>query len=413
MELGLAPKLNEPMQQSSLWRNRNFLFLWIGTIISNIGMQMYIIALPLLIYDLTNSALAMSTMRAIEFFPNILIGMLAGVLVDRSNRKNILSFMSLIQIIALGVVILFLWTEEILVWHLYIFGFILSSAGYTFGNAQHAVIPTLVHKKQLTDVNAKISFTNTMINLIGPGLAGLLLALFSYKVSFTFYLICLICLFILVRFLKIPTLETPKKYTDKSIWKDMKEGLDELFKNKTLLTPTLTILLTNFSSSLLIGVLMFYATDHLGLKEKQIGIMYSLGAIGGLVGSLVINKLRKKFGRGNVYVYCMLIDLCGIIVLIFSYSWWMVGISLFIRSLGVTMTNIIYFSIRQEFTPNHLLGRVAGTSSMIMKLVVPLGLFVAGIWAEFLPIKGLFFISAAMIIAIFIKLVRNPIKRVV
>ncbi|MFD1205043.1 MFS transporter [Sporosarcina contaminans] len=66
----------------SLWNNKNFLLIWSGTSLSSFGMQMYSIAIPLLIYDLSRSALSMSIMRAIEFFPNIILGLIAGVLVD-------------------------------------------------------------------------------------------------------------------------------------------------------------------------------------------------------------------------------------------------------------------------------------------------------------------------------------------
>lgn len=94
--------------ERTLWRNKNFMLIWGGSIISSFGHQMYIIAIPLLIYDLSRSALAMSMMRAIEFFPNIFIGMLAGVFVDRLNRKRMMQWTSLIQLMSMvGVIMLF------------------------------------------------------------------------------------------------------------------------------------------------------------------------------------------------------------------------------------------------------------------------------------------------------------------
>lgn len=71
------------------------------------------------------------------------------------------------------------------------------------------------------------------------------------------------------------------------------------------------------------------------------------------------------------------------------------------------MTNIIFLAIRQESTPNHLLGRVAGTSSMLAKLVVPAGLFVGGLWAEVLPIPYIFFISSIVVFITFVLLKRS------
>ena len=103
MEKALA-KTN--LSKNSLWRNNNFLFIWFGSTVSSFGYQMYIIAIPLLIYQLSESALAMSTMRAIEFFPNIFIGMIAGVLVNRYNRKKMMQWTSSIQVSSMSVILL-------------------------------------------------------------------------------------------------------------------------------------------------------------------------------------------------------------------------------------------------------------------------------------------------------------------
>ncbi|MDQ0174728.1 MFS transporter [Bacillus chungangensis] len=409
MEIKYQGKLNT--KKKTLWTNSNFLYLWLASAIGTIGLQMYIVAIPLLIYDMSKSALAMSTMRAIEFLPNIILGMLAGVLVDRADRKNVMSGMTLIQLCAIGGLLFLLHSEQLVIWHLFLLGFILSAAGYTFGNAQHAIVPLVVKKEQLTDANAKFSFTQTLLSLIGPGIAGMLIAAYSYKISFTIYFFCLFFLLFLIRFLYLPPIEK-KTSKDTTIIQEMKEGLIELFGNKTLLVPTIVILMLNFFSSLVLGVLIFFAADYLGANEKQIGFMLSMSAVGGLVGSLLIPYLRKHFPRGKIFVSCFLFDITGLIVLVVASSWWMVGISLFIRMIGTMMLNIVYFTIRQEFTPNHLLGRVAGTSSMLMKLASPLGFFLSGIWAEFFSVRGLFMISFIFAIIMFVKLRKHEIVQI-
>jgi MFS family permease len=399
------------VKQRSLWFNRNFLFIWIGKMISNFGSQIYTIALPLLIYDLSHSALAMSTMRAIDFFPNIFIGMIAGVMVDRFSRKWIMSIMTLLQIGALSGMVVLLFAEQIEVWHLYILGFILTSSGYTFGNAQHSIIPQLVMKEQLTEANAKLTFLDTLIRTIGPGIAGLIIAIYSYQTSFTLYLICLIVLILLLQGIEEPKSErTPSK--QKTVWGDMKEGITALIENKTLLTPTVIIIFKNLAASLVLGVLIFYAADVLLASEKEIGLMYSIGAVGGLLASITVSWIRKRLGRGNIFVWSILIDVIGMIVLIFSHTWWIIGVSLFIRMYSVTVSNIAYLTIRQEFTPNHLLGRVAGTSSMLMKLSTPIGFFLSGIWAEFLPVRWLFVFSAIILFIMFIVALKSRFAEV-
>lgn len=387
----------------SLWYNKNFTILWVGSILSNFGLQVYLIALPLLIYDLTQSALAMSTMRAIDFFPNIFIGLIAGVLVDRFSRKLIMSITTLLQIVTLISLILLISTKNIELWHLYILGFILSSAGYTFGNAHQSVIPQIVNKEQLIEANSKMSFANTIISMIGPSIAGMIIAIYSFQFSFFVTLVSFIILFLFVQFSQFPKVNM-KNNKKESIWVEIIEGIKVLFENKILLTPTIIILFKNLSSSLIIGVIIFYTTDILKATEKEIGFMLSIAAIGGLLGSILVTKIQKHINRGKIFLWTMLIDIVGVIVLILSNTWWLVGISLFIRTFGSTINNIIYYTIRQEFTSNHQMGRVIGTTSMLMKLSLPLGLFLSGLWVEFFPITGLFLISGIITTILFIKI---------
>lgn len=400
------------VKKNRFWHNRNFMLLWSGSLISNIGYQMYIIAIPLLIYDLSRSALAMSMMRAIEFLPNIFIGILAGVFVDLLNRKRMMQWTSGIRVVAMLGIVLLLLSDGLSLWSLYVLGFILSVASYTFGNAHHAVLPQIVDKEELTSANAKLSFINTLIQTIGPGVAGAFLMIYSYTATLTIYTVSLLVLLISVSLLSLPSIER-KKHKDSSIKEDMIEGIEELLRNKLLLTPTITVVFMNFASSLVIGVLVFFVKDQLGATASQIGFMFSISAVGGFIGALVVSRIRKKLGRGNIFTYCILIDAIGMTLLIFAPTWWAIGIALAVRTFSTTVSNIVYFTIRQEFTPNHLLGRVAGTSSMLMKLTLPIGLFFAGLWAEWLPIRILFIISTVIIVILFLRLLPHSFRKLV
>lgn len=398
------------LKKTAFWHNKNFVLLWGGSLISNFGYQMYIIAVPLLIYDLSRSALAMSMMRAIEFLPNIFIGILAGVFVDRFNRKRMMQWTSGIRVAAMAGIVFLLVSDDLSLWGLYILGFILSVASYTFGNAHHAVLPQIVTKEELTSANAKLSFINTLIQTVGPGIAGTFLIIYSYTTTLTIYMVSLLVLLVSVSLLSLPSTER-ETHQGLSFKEDIKEGIEELFQNKLLLTPTMTVVFLNFASSLVIGVLVFFAKDQLGATASQIGFMFSISAIGGFIGALVVSRIRKKFGRGNIFTYCILIDAIGMALLIFAPTWWAIGIALAIRTFSTTVSNIVYFTIRQEFTPNHLLGRVAGTSSMLMKLTLPIGLFLAGLWAEWFPIRILFVISTVIITILFLRLLPHSFRR--
>lgn len=390
----------------SIWKNKSYIYLWIVNILSTFGYQLYAITIPLLIYDISKSALAMSTMRAIEFFPNIFIGIIAGVIVDRFSRKLLLSSSQLVQFICLGLIIYLLMVNQLELWHLYILGFVLTSASYTFGNCQHAVLPNIVTKSQLTDANAKITLVGTTMNLIGPGIGGLIITLYSFEISLSVILVCCLLVILLVQLIQIPSVRQ-KSPKNSSFINDIKEGITSILENKTLLTPTIIVIFSNFAASLIIGVLVYFAVNDLGTNEKEVGLMFSIAAIGGILGSIAIPYLRKRIGRGRIYLWCLVLELLSAFLLIFSFSWWFISICVMLRFLAITMSNVVYFTIRQEFTPNHLLGRVAGTTSTIMKLSAPIGFFIAGLWAEFFPVVGLFIISTIILSLLCIILSRH------
>lgn len=389
----------------NLYRSRNFLILYIGTIASTISYQLYHFILPLFIYDLTKSALAMSTMRLMDFLPNVLLGMLAGVLVDRINRNKVLKYAGFVKVILATILTVVILLDAVQLWHMYVLGFFMATVSYTFGNAQHAIVPQLFDKALMTEIQAKLSFVSTLLSILGPSFVGMLLIFIAYDYLFIVYAGALIIIWLSVFFLDETA--TPERLNQQSIWGDMKEGFVELVGNKILFYPTISILFANLATSFILGVLVFYVVDVLGQTKEQLGFMYSIAAIGGLIGAKLLQPLRKKWTRGKIFTVIYLMDSVTLLFFIFATTWWQLSILLAARTCTSVMINIIYFAIRQESTPNHLLGRVAGTSSMLMKLALPAGLFIGGLWAEMLPIPYIFLLSACIVLVIFIVLIKQ------
>ncbi|MCE5172672.1 MFS transporter [Paenibacillus profundus] len=396
------------MTKQALPHYRNFHVLYAGTFIVTMGSQIYSFILPLFIYEWSQSAIAMSTMRVMDFLPNVLLGMLAGAMVDRINRRKMMKWTSMLQAALASILVLSIWLDALHLWQLYLFGFLLSTLSYTFGNAKHAIVPQLFPREMLTDIQARFSLLGTVLSIIGPSIAGFLIIWLAYEWLFFIYVISLILLWLTV-FL-IDPVPSPEWKTGQTLWQDMKEGIAELFGNQTLLPPTLTILFTNFATSLVIGVLVFYAVDGLGSSPQEVGWMFSVSAFGGIAGAKGLKMLRKKWKRGAIFHAMLCVDALVLCLFFFAAHWWQLAILLACRTCTTVIINIIYLAIRQESTPNHLLGRVAGTSSMFMKLVLPLGLLLSGLWAEHLPIPCLFLISSAVVAFLAIYLAKGSFR---
>ncbi|UOE94666.1 MFS transporter [Alkalihalobacillus sp. LMS39] len=405
-----AVQYSETQKPLSLWRNRQFLLLLSGSSISNLTFYLFTLALPIIIYELTTSTLAMGTMRAIEFLPNLLLAIFIGVIVDRFNRKKILLSSVSVQAIALGMIIVILASSHLQLWHLYCLGFILYTASYTFGNAYHTVLPLIVGKAQLASANSVISFSQTTISLVGPALAGVTLLALNYIFGLTITLIGLLCLLLFTCLLKVPedqTLHAEKK----SIFADIKEGWNCLLANKELWHLTIMVLLSNIASAATLAILVFYALDSMKVIESQLGIILSGSAVGGLIAALIAKKITKWIKRGPLFLLSLGLESFGYLLLFLSFDWYWLAIGMFFNGFTGGIINIHYFTLRQETTPNHLLGRVAGTSSMMMKLAVPFSFLSVGALGEVIPVHYIFLGSCLLTILIILYLAKTPVAK--
>lgn len=396
--------------KNSIFKNKQLLYLWTGTSLSNLMFHIFTLALPIIIYDLTKSTLAMSTMRAIEFIPNILLGMLIGVLVDRINRKRILLVAVGLQIAMIGVLVILLLSSNIQLWHLYILGFVLYTSGYAFGNAYHTVVPSIAEKGQLTSVNATISFIKTFINIIGPAFAGFILLSMGYKFGLMLTIFGLTVLFFFVSLVHIPYDQPNKKSLKTGIWEELKEGWDQLISTKELWIATIMILVMNIASASSGAVLVFYALDVLTVTEGKLGFIFSSAAVGAILASSIAKRSRNWINRGSIFLGAISIAALGQFVNFLSTEWYWLSLGMFFIGFSVTLVNIHYFTLRQESTPNHLLGRVAGTSTMLMKLAMPISFISVGAVGEVVQVHYVFLGSSLILLSLIITIRRTLIR---
>ena len=156
-------------------RQRNFGLLWVGQNISMIGDWVLFVALPFYIFALTGSTLATGIMFIVQTLPRLFFGSVAGVFVDRWNRKHTMVIVNLIQ--ALILVPLFLLHSRDLIWIIYLCAFADSLVSQFFNPAQTAIIPMLVEEKDLLPANSLNSMSQELTRLVGPSLGGLLFGL--------------------------------------------------------------------------------------------------------------------------------------------------------------------------------------------------------------------------------------------
>lgn len=168
----------------SLFKNRNFSLLWVSKIVSEMGIRMYAVALVWWALEVTGSGLKLGIILAISGVPIIIFGPLAGVWVDRLNRKPIIVSMDIVRGIVITIFAVLAFIHQLLIWHIYIGVFINAVATSFFTPSVNATIPNIVDRNSLTRANSLFQITTSAIYVLGPAVGGIFVASFGIPAVF-------------------------------------------------------------------------------------------------------------------------------------------------------------------------------------------------------------------------------------
>lgn len=390
-------------ENKTLLKNKNFIKMWFATAISTFALNFYRLLLPLTIYDLTDSVLEMSIMRAIEIIPILVPGLFIGVLLDRYNRKKFMNIAIVLQILSITILLSIVFSSTLEIWNLYVLGFLYYTGYYIFCDAHYSLVPSIVEQNQLLQTNSVRVLTNRFINMVGPAVAGILL-LFSYKANLIIIMLLYVILLFLLLKMKIPNSNEIKKETKKSVITEFHQGWKYLFNTKSIYKFTVVILFVNISTASSNAVLIFYALDVLNLKSSIIGIIFSGTAIGGILAAIRSSKIKNKFKQNNVIYVSIIIILISQLLLYLSENWLHLFLAMFLIGFSTTLLNIYYATIIQEQTPSNLLGRVSSLTDTVVLIATPISFITAGILGESYNVNLVFLISAFMLFLLLLKL---------
>src|SRR5512136_1972583 len=212
-------------------RQRNFFLLWFGQLISVIGDWVLVIALPFYTYNLTGSALASGGMFIVSTLPRLVLGSVAGVFVDRWDRKQTMVIADLLRVFL--TLMLFLVRSRDWLWLIYASAFFESVVSQFFNPAKSAVIPLLVDEKDLLAANSLNGLSDALTRLVGSALGGMLLSWlgFSFVIffdagSFLFSAIMILLILMPARHPALPgAVHEPAAASVAGVWRDWIAGL--------------------------------------------------------------------------------------------------------------------------------------------------------------------------------------------
>ncbi|SFA88146.1 MULTISPECIES: MFS transporter [unclassified Bacillus (in: firmicutes)] len=385
--------------EKSTIKNKSLTMLLLTSLVLTIGNKVYEIVLPLMMYHLTSSPIAMTTMRTAELLPNFLFGVFIGVLVDRVNKKKWVLTMTAIQAVLLFIMAFLFKTENTTMYLYYMIGFLLMTFNYGYFNAQVSITKLSVPTSQLTSANAKFNMIETMVSVMGPALSGLMFIFSDISNGILFsgiaYMVCVVLLS------QIQLSSEPLKPKEKFV-NELEDGWKAFIGNEILWKVTIFIIFINCSMIVVSTTVIFFAMDELKLSSSMLAIVLSFSGIGGGLGSLYVSKLRMKYGIGAVLGFSFLLSALAYLLLFSFPNVPILCLSLFVNGMSICFYVVTSYTIRHEQTPSHLIGRIAGITGTLYRVCMPIAMYFAGPAMVKWGSEAIFLTAAAWNIIIFL-----------
>jgi MFS family permease len=385
-----------PIPSRFTW-NSNVALLWVGQLISTLGDWCLWIAMQITIYNVTNSRIDLAFTVFTEALPFLIFSPIAGVVVDRMNRKSTMIAADLGR--AGMVALLLIPRGHVPLWLYYAVLFACSAMSAFFGPARIAIMTQLVPRRSLVQVNAALATAMELGEIAGPALGGFVLAMLLQRgafaadvISFLLSALCLSALNSSAIALKCrQTALTVKSATD-----DILYGVKVLFE-----TPIPRGMLTwwnlgYFATAIFNAMLYAFARDVLHSGSMHFGDMMSYIGAGLLVGGVSLATVLHRFKPNALILSGLVMSTVSAIGIAVTHAFAMTCVSLFLFGMGGLLVNVTANTLVQTVVPSDTLGRYYGAFSFLARIAQLVGTAIAGPLATYLPLSTTYLISAAI-----------------
>ena len=359
---------------------RDFRLYFGSQVVSQLGTSFTQFALPLLVFRLTGSATNLALTTVATFVPYLLFGLVLGAVVDQVDRRRMMVSVDLARAAVIAVLPVLSLAGGLEVWHIYVVAFLQSTLGILFECGEFAAVPSLVPADDLVTANGWIMATNSAGQVLGPVLAGVLLAVVPvaellFVDSATFLLSALALVGIRKSFNAAdpPAVEGPPTARVRRVLTDVRDGLLFVVRHPVLRTISLMMAVINFIAASQDAQLVLFAKEVLEATDAQVGLLYAAGSGGVVVIGLVAGPIRRRLSFAVTALGALVVS--GIALAAFGLvRWFPASLALWAASRGFgLLLNINTGALRQAIVPPHLFGRVISIAGVLAWSAIPLG----------------------------------------
>lgn len=377
---------------------RPYQALWTANAISTLGDGVRTAALPLLAASISRKPSVVAAVSFAGQVPWLLVSLASGAIADRLDRRTVMwvvdTFRALVMVALAGLVVV----DESTVAVLCAVAFLLGTGQTLFDSASHALLPSLVRREDLLSANGRMFGARIVINnFLGPPVGSMLFAL-AAATPFLLDAGSFAGAALLVGLGFGHRVRTEPVTSRRSIPTEIGEGLRWVWASPVLRKLGGLIAVVNFTQAATQSILVLFALEKLGLTQRGYGLLLAAVGIGGAVGGLFGERLRRRLGAATLFTSAVLLTIPVFVGLgMTSNPFVAAGMLALNACLGVT-ANVLMNSLRQAIVPNRLLARVNSVMGLLgVGISLPTGSLASGVLADRFGLRAPFFVSAALI----------------
>ncbi|HEY9309905.1 MAG TPA: MFS transporter [Microbacterium sp.] len=359
----------------------DFRWLLASSWTSNLGDGIALAAAPLLIASLTSSPFLVAAGAMMQFLPWLLFGLLAGAVADHHDRRRLVMLANGLRAVVVLALVGFLVTGQATVWLVLATAFLYGTAEVFADSAGSTLLPMLVKPADLGIGNARMQAGYLVANqLAGPPLGAFLFALGSFW-PFLLQVVCVsLAVLLISRIARTPVPDHPGAAGTKV--HAIREGLRWLRHNAPVRTLVIIILVFNVTWAAPWGVLVLYATEHLGMGAVGYGALTTASALGGLVGIASFGWLEKHVSFSTLMRVCLSLEVLMHLSFALTTSPAVAFVIMFGFGVYAFVWGTISTTVRQRLVPMELQGRIASVNMVGVFGGLVIGQFIGGILAQ-------------------------------
>jgi MFS family permease len=393
------------------------LLFWGAQSVSRVGSQVSGLALPLAaIFVLHATTFQVAALNVVDMLPWVLFSLPAGVWVDRLRRRPLMIAADWGRAVALGSIPVVYAYGGLTLAQLYIVGFAAGTLTVCFDVSYQSYLPALVERDELGDANSKLEVSSSGAQVAGPGIAGILVGAITapYAIAVDAASFAASALF-LSAIRRVEELPETLAATRRRMRTEIAEGLRFVVGHSIMRPFLIFVAWSNFFNTLLFSIFLVFAVRDLHLHAATIGVMFSLGSVGTLVGALTATRAARRFGIGPAMI--SFAALSGFALLLIplardGYAIPFIVAAQFVLGLCAIGINVNGITLIQAITPDRMLGRTNASRRFVVWGVMPFGGLIGGALGSTLGLRSALWVGAIGCAIAFVPLLPSPIWRV-